>query len=684
MLALLVVAPRPAPAQEAATDATRAARLAWHRQRATKDALEFERSLAAAGTGRAADVSLDRLGNPRSLSEELQAALGDRKLDPRPALADLADKAHSRVIRAEGDWAAAFRNRAAFERHVEAEQARYGFDFARNAPPEFRVTLLDAAAVVWAALVFAVGLRLARHEDRVDTRRRRRGRLALAGAAAGLLVTGGCGGPAPAAAPWDVREADRLGRETREAAEQTAALRTAADADRAATVAGWAKVLGTRTPEARKWAEAFAAEETGTRETVRGVLTDARLAERLAAEAAAEREKLPADRARLAELVAASRVWAGVYTGGRVAAGVVLAGLAFAPLYKTRRRRRKWLAAEARKCPRCLALDRLTERRPDAVDARYQEAGSYQCGECGYRFRKSYARLPRLCFPTVGIRASGKTHMLVTAYDKVRNGNAPTAAAVQPAPSMGDDEFEALINLVLRDQASAGFTQHLLPNPIIVHARDADSAGESTVLVNLFDYSGEMVQKTLNEDLLRQRAVLMDGFMMFIDPTQLYGGRGGVRLEDQIKAMNDFYQDMREARGIEVGRPIPLPVAVCVTKFDLLVSDNPIRGLSVPYIHKLLAELNPPGPLSLDVIEGRSAVVEEMIPMMFPGFDLRKRFREFFGGQVMFFPMSSVSLAERELGEKDLRRRQFAPFGVVEPVLWLLHMHGYQVLGGTR
>lgn len=68
-----------------------------------------------------------------------------------------------------------------------------------------------------------------------------------------------------------------------------------------------------------------------------------------------------------------------------------------------------------------------------------------------------------------------------------------------------------------------------------------------------------------------------------------------------------------------------------------------------------------------------------MLELMFRGVDIRGLVESYFGGQVMFFPVSSVSLFERELGVKDLSKRTLAPFGVAEPFLWLLHMHGYDV-----
>jgi hypothetical protein len=45
--------------------------------------------------------------------------------------------------------------------------------------------------------------------------------------------------------------------------------------------------------------------------------------------------------------------------------------------------------------------------------------------------------------------------------------------------------------------------------------------------------------------------------------------------------------------------------------------------------------------------------------------------------------MSAVNLIEKELGVGDMTKRSaIVPFGVAEPIMWLLHMHGYQVFSG--
>jgi hypothetical protein len=275
--------------------------------------------------------------------------------------------------------------------------------------------------------------------------------------------------------------------------------------------------------------------------------------------------------------------------------------------------------------------------------------------------------------------------MLATGYDRVRKRTAPTAAVVQPAPSLGDARFEQYIDMILTLKRDAGGTVHAMPDPVMLHVRDADPEGPNTALVNLFDYSGELVDSSVDVDRLKKQAVKMDGFMLFLDPTQLYGDGTNLTLDRQIAKLNEFMADMREARNVPVGQVIPVPVAVCVPKFDLLLTENPIQGQSVPFIRRLLKELNPsPKQMTLATIRARSDLVEQMLELMFRGVDVRGVVESYFGPQVMFFPISSVSLFENELGVRNLAKRTIAPFGVAEPFLWLLHMHGYEMFTCRR
>jgi hypothetical protein len=706
---LLLVVPASATAQDAPSpERIVALRLDWLTQLARQDAANSQ-----AAQTEAIDISLHpenrkTVGNfndPSVILKELRPVLAAEYGAIRRALDALNEKAKAKRDEAQKDWAEVVRQRAVFREYAEKQQAAHGFDYESGSPPGLQPNAIDAALLAWALVVIVVAVRLRRQEMRLDIRRAQRA--AAACLLVGLVALPGCGG-APAGAdtrPWAVREESRL---TADIADATAKARTALDANRThkkwmATLDGWVRLIAA---ESDKVDELVRAEETDLRDTLREIETTARLADRLAKDAEEQRAKLADEKAKLGDMVAGAK-WRTIgVTAGRVGVAALLFGLSVAPFWSARRARRKQLRRAARTCPRCFRVNTLKvdTAGAEAPASKYRapkrkkmdededeedegeeegdaEEGEVTCTKCGLRIRKSYLTVPRLCFPTVGIRSSGKTHMLVTAYDRVRKRTAPTTAVVQPAPSGTDVDrrFSQLVDEIIHRRGEAGATDLVLPDPVLLHLKDTDPAGPNAALVNLFDYSGELINPEVDVNQLKDTAVRMDGFMLFFDPTQL---AGDVTLDTQLENLDSFLNHMRRKRGVPVGKPIPVPVAVCIPKFDLLITENPIGGQSVQYIRELLDNLNPPPrQVTPEVLRERSELVEQILPLMFPGADIRGVVEGYFGKQILFFPISSVSLFEHELGVKDMTRRTMAPFGVAEPIMWLLHMHGYSVFG---
>jgi len=581
-------------------------------------------------------------------------------------------------------WKQAVARRIEFESAIVERERQYGFDWANGTPPPFELSTIDFAIVLWAGVAFCISCLLAIHELRRGIRRssrsRLRGGIAASVLATGLLFTSGCKGPTPAGTPRP-----QVGKE----AASVALAEANAQAERDATdVTGrygdwmdaWAKFLAPGDePRQQKLKESDGEFLRKLRVIAERAALESRLAEDVAAVAAQE-----ADETKLEDMTSAAIWWSMVYAAGRTVVAVVLGVLAALPYLIARRRAAAARKIDSRTCPRCLAVGKLNVHSvPRNGGGEYTESTYLECKACEYRMARSHQKVPRLCFPTVGIRAGGKTHMLTTAYASIQNRFVPSRAAIQPAPSVMDERFRQYIELILRYRGEAGGTIHDNPNldPLLVHARDTDRWGPDGVLVNLFDYSGELLEETPLAQDLRPRAMHMDGFMMIFDPTQIYG-EGGVTLEDQVRALANFYNQMAEARGLPPGTMIPNPVAVCVTKFDLLESSNPIGGQCLPFIKQLDGALKPVGtePVTLAMLKARSELVEQMLPLMFPGVDLGRLVREYFGTQMLFFPMSSVNLNVDEFGRVDPMSRNPSPYGVVEPILWLMHMHGYCVL----
>ena len=76
-------------------------------------------------------------------------------------------------------------------------------------------------------------------------------------------------------------------------------------------------------------------------------------------------------------------------------------------------------------------------------------------------------------------------------------------------------------------------------------------------------------------------------------------------------------------------------------------------------------------------IEARSQLVSRLRDTVWPGWPIERTLRSLFGGRCMFFPLTPVGL--NGIGIEDLRERVISPLGLLEPLLWLLHMNGYPV-----
>jgi hypothetical protein len=92
-----------------------------------------------------------------------------------------------------------------------------------------------------------------------------------------------------------------------------------------------------------------------------------------------------------------------------------------------------------------------------------------------------------------------------------------------------------------------------------------------------------------------------------------------------------------------------------------------------------LEEIDPTGAgMSLEIVERRSDAIRRLRDTIWPGWQIEKQVHELFGGRCLFFPLTPVGLTE--LGVEDLGQRTIQPYGILDPLMWLLHMNGYNVL----
>jgi hypothetical protein len=340
----------------------------------------------------------------------------------------------------------------------------------------------------------------------------------------------------------------------------------------------------------------------------------------------------------------------------------------------------------ANTCPLCLGTSRLVSVRVGGDDDEGKRAARMlvRCKnviarqpyeECGYTYSSLYRAMGKFCFPTLGIPQAGKTHWLAMVYWQLNAGHHPKSLEFAKLQSRMAQDFDRIVEEILYARIGTAATQRShVPHPLVFNFRDRDRWGRSNVLVNIFDYSGEVTSDMSAEDYRRRRALDADGFFFFLDPT--------FPAAPQIKALETFRDDLRTVKGIKAGHRTRTPVALCLSKIDMLARQPYVAtngGNLAAEFYAELSRIDPSGEsLSRQVLRDRSQATARLRKIIWPEWEIERQIDDLFGGRYQFFPLTPVGLDGR--GETDLSLRTISPFGLLEPLAWLLQMNGYPVL----
>lgn len=292
---------------------------------------------------------------------------------------------------------------------------------------------------------------------------------------------------------------------------------------------------------------------------------------------------------------------------------------------------------------------------------------------CGYRFESALRPLTKLSFPTLGVPQVGKTHWLTMLYWEIENGYYPHLGFQNIRTSV-TEEMDRRVDEIMNARIGTAATQRdRIPQPLVLKYRDTDPLGKTQLLANIFDYSGEVTTDTPLDDPRRERALMSDGFFFFLDPLYPW--------QPQAEALKRFRWDMQELMDLDQGESLHLPIAICLTKIDLLPLVVTLENAEDEAIafYEQLGQIDPTGEaLNKAVIDARSEATDALRKRIWPDWDVEQQVKDLFGGRHKFFPLTPVGLDGA--GETDLRRRTIAPFGLIDPLAWLLEMSGYTTL----
>lgn len=344
-------------------------------------------------------------------------------------------------------------------------------------------------------------------------------------------------------------------------------------------------------------------------------------------------------------------------------------------------------------CPRC-----GTCAPKFVVDA---DNGWLRCSNISSEVPFDYCRFeapqPLCRLPFVRVTASGLPAFGQTVWNAVTHHRMWALGGVADTLFLRLPYFAGIVDSLVEDildhgQLAPATISSMFPpdthGTLACHQSRIRGKNEFVLLVE--DCPGEWVLRLGVEDLARQHLLDSDALILFIDPTR--------QPEEWLPEMRRFFHDLQARRATRVGRPINVPVALVVPKLDLLVDEEHFPKTDAAMANRLIrgrALLQNSGPMNehttLPAIERRGRILCDMVNGHMPLSHLIKMVEAIVGrGRVMAFPVATFGWPEspleplkhlRAVDRKTAERWLIAnSFGVIDPLLWLLHQLGLQTL----
>lgn len=221
------------------------------------------------------------------------------------------------------------------------------------------------------------------------------------------------------------------------------------------------------------------------------------------------------------------------------------------------------------------------------------------CPNCHSDLPQRFAEAPSRSMALIGTKASGKSNFIAVALHELEHRVGPR---FDGSLMLLDDASRTRVDkelmprlygqgLVLEASASARSANSRIREPLVARLTLGTAGRTSQSNLVFFDSAGEDLESLNVLEREARYITQSDGLILLVDPLQIPAVRdelaGSVELPeepfDAYKTLGRIAALLREVRGIPSNRPIDVPLALAVSKFDavrpLLPEGHPVFSL---------------------------------------------------------------------------------------------------------
>ena len=316
------------------------------------------------------------------------------------------------------------------------------------------------------------------------------------------------------------------------------------------------------------------------------------------------------------------------------------------------------------------------------------------CPSCLEKVPRTALDTPNLNFSIVGVSTSGKTNYITVMLEELMNFPGLRLAMGNQTSETRDIQNINRGDIYINHRpAGASDAGEARPQIWSIRNLDKDPGFFSrntvpTYTFSIYDGAGENVENEITVNYIRAS----DAFVITLDPLILSGVQAFVPPEvvrnsykadafnqiiDANAVVNNLVNYLKEKRGIPENKPLEIPVAVVMTKFDTVIShpsfNNALvkreRGVGVRNKKVRVEEFDQ---VHDEIAHWLRTIGEQQfinsMDANFATFDrkgnLRKRYYK-------FFAVSSFGITPTVAGTTP---QNIQPFRILDPILWLFKL----------
>ena len=306
---------------------------------------------------------------------------------------------------------------------------------------------------------------------------------------------------------------------------------------------------------------------------------------------------------------------------------------------------------------------------------------------CGEDIPQAVLDAPYFSFSIVGVPSSGKSNFITVMLKELENiSSSGLQLAVSPINTKASDIQNENSRIIFKDHKRLPPTDKTQPPPQIWQLKNRQRMEKDfcpTYTFTIFDGAGEHSIGRANESVTRYIST-SEAIIITIDPLTLDNVRG--KIDSKVLNNSQAYEGasatkalqfitdelLRKSLKIGSGVRLDIPVAVVLTKFDVILDEKNEsfgRYLGKDAKSRIKKTKIEDGKVNISEMQSVSKDIRDFLLKLEEGnfvYTVEGNFKN-----MMFFGVSSYG---KPPIDSDTLDGDITPQGVLDPILWLLHL----------